>query len=128
MANYYAYCRSNYVAVKNPARFRALLEEYDVEVIEDEEERIGFLSNTESGLPMHKEDDTDIDDDARIPKLLKEGEVLVIQVIGWESMRYLVGYSIAINWDGRICSCNIDEIYSRAYANFGNKPSTEATY
>ena len=45
MANYSADCRSNYVRAKHPKRFKELLLEYDVQIIEDDEERIGFISH-----------------------------------------------------------------------------------
>lgn len=132
MANYYADCRSNYVKAKNPKRFKDFLSEYDVDIIEDSEERIGFISNAEEGIPSLVTDDGDyqhtIDEDERLPRLLAEGEVLVIYEIGREKMRYLIGYAVAINWDGRVCHVSLDDIYSRAEANFGNKPSTEASY
>ena len=133
MANYYAECRSNYVKAKNPKRFKEFLSEYDVEIIEDSEERIGFISNAEEGIPQLINDegehtDTYLDNDERLSRHLAEGEVLVIYEIGREKMRYLIGLAVAVNWDGRVCHISLDDIYSRAEANFGNKPSTEASY
>ena len=133
MANYYATCRSNYVRVKNPKRFKDILSEYDLDIIEDDDGRIGFLSRTEDGFPrMLEPDEHDehgyINDDTRIPECLHDDEVLVIMEIGNEKMRYLIGYALAINSDGRQCSVSLDEIYSRAEANFGNKPKTPAEY
>ena len=132
MADYIADCRSNYVRAKNPKRFKELLMEYDVQIIEDDEERIGFISNADFGIPHFVNDEGDythtLDEDERVPKHLAEGEVLVIYEIGREKMRFLVGYAVAINWDGRACHVSLDEIYSRAQANFGNKPSTSAEY
>jgi len=133
MANYYAECRSNYVKAKHPKRFKAFLSEYDVEIIEDSEGRIGFISNAEGGIPeLFDEDgeptDTYLDYDERLPRHLAEGEVLVIYEIGREKMRYLIGHAVAVNWDGRVCHVSLDDIYSRAEANFGNKPKTPAEY
>lgn len=132
MADYIADCRSNYVRAKNPKRFKELLSEYELQVIEDDHGRIGFISNHAEGIPRHMDDEgyTEmwVDDDPRIPKLMAEGEVLVIMEVGRESMRYLKGYAVAINWDGKVCHVSLDEIYSRAQANFGTKPSTQAEY
>lgn len=128
MANYYATCRSNYVRAKNPKRFKELLLEYDVQIIEDDEERIGFISHMDTGMPCHNSTGDHIDHDAeRVGKHLAEGETLVIMEVGAEKMRYLNGYAVAINWDGRVCHTYLDEIYSRASANFGTKP-TKAEY
>ena len=69
-----------------------------------------------------------LDEDERLAKHLAEGEVLVIYEIGREKMRYLVGFALAINWDGRSCHVTLDEVYSRAEANFGNKPLTSVEY
>lgn len=132
MADYIADCRSNYVRAKNPKRFKDFLMEYDVQIIEDDEERIGFISNAQEGIPSLVDDDGEyrctVDEDERLPKFLAEGEVLVIYEIGRESMRYLIGYAVAINWDGKVCHTSLDEIYSRAESNFGNKPKTQAEY
>ena len=132
MAEYYADCRSNYVRAKNPKRFKELLSEYELQIIEDDQGRIGFISQYAEGIPRHMDDEgyTEmwVDDDPRIPKLMAEGEVLVIIEVGRESMRYLRGYATAVNWDGRACHVSLDDIYSVAGANFGNKPSTEAEY
>ena len=128
MANYSADCRSNYVRAKHPKRFKELLLEYDVQIIEDDEERIGFISHEEGGMPLQNSTDATLDEDERLAKHLAEGEVLVIYEIGREKMRYLVGFALAINWDGRSCHVTLDEVYSRAEANFGNKPLTSVEY
>ena len=132
MGNYYADCRSNYVRAKNPKRFKDVLDEYEVQIIEDDDGRIGFISQHEEGVPRHMEDgeytEMWVDDDPRIPKLMAEGEVLVIIEVGAEKMRYLRGYAIAVNWDGRVCHVSLEDIYSMAGANFGTKPATLAEY
>ena len=86
-----------------------------MEIIEDSEERIGFISNAQEGIPQlfdsdGEATDTYLDDDARIPRCLAEGEVLVIMEVGREEMRYLKGYAVAINWDGKVCHVSLDEI------------------
>ena len=131
MADYIADCRSNYVRAKNPKRFKDLLMEYDVQIIESDDERIGFISNDAMGIPHWLDDESHtrtLDEDERVAKHLAEGETLIIYEIGREGMRYLIGYAVAMNWDGRSCHVTLDEIYSRAEANFGNKPKTEAAY
>lgn len=132
MANYIADCRSNYIKTKNPEKFKEFLSEYDVEIIEDIEKRIGFLSNAEEGIPSLISDDGDylhtIDEDSRLPSHLAEGEVLVIYEIGREKMRYLNGFAVAVNWDGRVSYLSLDQIYNQAEAEFGNRPATHAVY
>ena len=133
MGTYIAECRSNYVRAKNPKRLKDVLGEYELQIIEDDDERIGFISQYQEGVPRHIDNDGEysdmyIDDDPRIPKLMAEGEVLVIIEIGQDKMRYLRGYAVAVNWDGRVCHSSLEDIYSMAGANFGTKPATLAEY
>jgi len=132
MADYIADCRSNYIKAKNPEKFKEFLSEYDVQIIEDNEKRIGFLSNDHFGIPSLVSDDGDylgtIDEDKRLPSHLADGEVFVIYEIGREKMRYVKGIAVAINHDGRVIYVDLDEIYGKAEAEFGNKPNTQAEY
>ena len=131
MANYIADCRLNYIKAKNPEKFKEFLSEYDVEIIEDSEKRIGFLSNAEEGIPGLISDGDylhTIDEDSRLPSHLAEGEVLVIYEIGREKMRFLNGFAVAVNWDGRVSHVSLDQIYAQAEAEFGNKPATQVEY
>jgi len=45
---------------------------------------------------------------------LKEGWVAVVREIGFEKMRYLVGYSVAINSRGQSIEVSLDQIYEDA--------------
>lgn len=64
--------------------------------------------------------------------LVTPGEVLVVQKVGAEKLRYLFGYSEAYfkKPDGsvKIVSIILDDIYEKAKEKFGVKSITEATY
>jgi len=42
---------------------------------------------------------------------LETCEIAVIQEVGWEGLRYLTGYSTAIDWLGRVATASIDDIF-----------------
>jgi len=45
---------------------------------------------------------------------LESGEIAVVIEICWEKLRYLTGWSWAVNADGEVVGCDITEIYERA--------------
>ena len=103
MANYNEQTRSNYFRVKDKAAFRAFLDRFDssVKLIEDDHGRVGFLA--EEGIPssyMPDEpghDGDDVDFVSELAAHLADHEVMIVVGTGFEKMRYLVGYAIAIN-------------------------------
>ncbi len=77
----------------------------------------GFLS--EHGLPCYAHDektgeDRDIDFLAELASHLAPGWVAIIQEIGYEKYRYLVGCAFAVNSKGRVRQISIESIYGRA--------------
>lgn len=134
MANWTGTARSNYFRVKDPDAFEAWVEMIGCEVIADMHGRLGFLPGdmSDGGFPSTYDDEEtgetfDIDIEADIVQFLAEGEIAVLQEIGSEGCRYLTGYSVAIAWDGRTTRVHIDDIYSKAGAEFGKRPAN-ATY
>jgi hypothetical protein len=118
MANYEAYARSNYFRVTDSAAFSALCARWSLEAITttvDGEALHGFLC--EDGLPSELEtedDDATFVFDDELAAILAPGSVAVMQEIGFEKMRYLSGFSRAINSAGESVSVSIDDIYDRA--------------
>ena len=56
------------------------------------------------------------------------GEVAILQEVGAEKLRYLVGYAVAVNHRGETLAVSIDEVYGRVRnAGWGEDVST-ATY
>ena len=103
MANYYEQSRSSYFKVKDKAAFQAFLDRFcgAVEMIEDDKGRVGFLA--QEGIPSTcMPDDSgseaeEVDFVSELAGHLADNEVAVVMANGYEKMRYLVGYAIAIN-------------------------------
>ena len=103
MANYYEQARSSYFRVKDKEAFRVFLERFGgaVEMIEDDKGRVGFLA--QEGIPstcMPADDGKEpeeVDFVSELAAYLADNEVAVVMANGYEKMRYLVGYAIAIN-------------------------------
>ena len=120
MANYYEQCRSNYVKVKDKDAFRALLERFGgaVMMIEDDKGRVGFLA--EEGMPSTYMPDNsgaepdDVDFVAELAGHLANHEVMIVMGTGYEKMRYLVGYAIAINNKKERREIDLAQIYELA--------------
>ena len=127
MANYIAYSRSNYFKVKDEGKFRSWIEDYDAEVITDDgndELRFGFISVDDDGvIPRNYDectgDETLITED--ISKYLADGETVIIQEVGYEGMRCLFGYAIAIHSNGEAIELNLHQIHDMAKDKFGGK-------
>ena len=103
MANYYEQSRSNYFKVKDKAAFQAFLDRFGgaVEMIEDDKGRVGFLA--QFGIPStcmladDGKEPEEVDFVSELAAYLADNEVAVVMANGYEKMRYLVGYAIAIN-------------------------------
>ena len=107
MANYYEQSRSNYFKVKDRAAFQAFLERFGeaVELIEDEKDkdRVGFLA--QEGIPSEwvvtdadgMEESVPVDFVSELAGHLADHEVMIVTGTGYEKMRYLVGFAVAIN-------------------------------
>lgn len=125
MANYYSKGRTNHFAVKDPEAFQAevtpLIEEG--EVIREERDGVdGFILLFSEGIPSEiwnpedeeMEEPIQLDWENIIAPHLVDGEVCVIQEIGWERMRYLTGYATAFNNKGERESISLSSIYDQA--------------
>ena len=135
MANYYEQSRSNYFKVKNKAAFRAFLERFGgaVEPIEDDQGRVGFLA--QEGIPAtYMPDDAsseaeEVDFVSELAGHLADHEVMIVMGTGYEKMRYLVGYAIAINNQKKRRAVDLAGIYELARQLTGKpKRITRAEY
>jgi len=125
MANYYATVRSNYFKVKDADKFKSWIDRLGLELFENKDGVFGFGSMDE-GLPTcvlredGEYDDVDVVED--ISEYLAEGEVAIIQEIGSEKLRYLVGYAVAIDWKNEkkwVNLCDIYDIVGEKYGKWG---------
>lgn len=124
MANYYATARSNYFQVKDLDAFRV------------EAERVGvdILSGDGKGLVMVTPNQMDFDDGAWPSEVydeetgdaedfdiaqwvsghLEDGQVAILQEVGAEELRYVCGYSIAVNSNGEKRVVTLGDIWEQA--------------
>jgi len=132
MADYISRARSNYFKVKAFEPFQKWCENLDGGCIleqgdEDPElvtmllERIPLLTFNED-----QEDWEEVDFPSELAKHLQEGSVAVLIEVGSEKFRYLVGFAVAVNSEGRSVSLDLNDIYEKA-AELG-KTITRAEY
>lgn len=120
MANYYAYARSNYFKVKDLPAFGALCRKWNLEKIDDGMGRVGFLVQAEDGLSAGHYYDAatgeivDAGFEQELASHLEPGGIAIVIQVGWEKLRYLTGWSWAVNADGEMTRCDLEEIYERA--------------
>lgn len=121
MADYNPFCRSNYFKVKDPEAFKHFCERCGVELIEKEGDTGGKLHGflSDHGIPCYvhddkTEEDRDIDFLAELAKHLAPTWVAIVQEIGYEKYRYLVGWAFAVNSDGKVRQVSIESIYGKA--------------
>ena len=120
MANYYEQSRSNYVKVKDKEAFRAFMERFGgaVEMIEDDKGRVGFLA--QEGIPStFMPDDSgseaeEVDFVSELAGHLADHEVMIVMGTGYEKMRYLVGYAVAVNNKKERREIDLAQIYALA--------------
>ena len=120
MANYQEVARSSYFRVKDKDAFRAFLDRFGgaVVAVEDDNGRVGFLA--QEGLPSAYMPDTagnegeDVDFVSELAGHLADHEVMIVMGTGYENMRYLVGYAIAINNKKERREIDLAQIYELA--------------
>lgn len=134
MANYYGFGRSNYFKVKDIEDFKRLLANSECTPIWkgskklseiDTSDLVGFLCTSEDGQPTA---DEDVDFFNQLSTILDQNYVVIFQSIGNEKLRYLNGYSIAIDARGNQLHISLDDIYGKAQSHFDNETITEAIY
>jgi len=127
MADYIPFVRSNYFRVKDPDTFKSWCEGLGLEVIESEDEPglYGFIAD--EGIPDSRldpetgeeEEEEEINFFAELAGHLAEGQVAEVREIGYEKMRYLIGITRAVRWDGEMLEVSLDDIYSVVAAQWG---------
>lgn len=130
MANYNACCRSNYFKVKDKEKFKTFLQQLDLELIQDAEvKQVGFM--TQAGLPSsfydeEKAEDVEINFIDKLSKHLADDEVAIVMEVGYEKMRYLNGYAVAVNSKGEKFEISLGHINNLA-AKLTTKPAADIT-
>lgn len=128
MANYEPFVRSNYFQVLDPTAFRSWCAERGLEVIDDEDPVHGTLYGfiADDGIPNDRLDDetdeyVDIDFYAELAAHLVTGWIATVREIGYEKMRYLTGYTVAVDHAGETITLNLDDIYALAKKQWGEE-------
>jgi hypothetical protein len=124
MADYHAWARTNYFAVKDPDAFRAAMSVFSVEVIttsagDPPATLYGLLSDDESGWPTTLYDEVTGDDDyvdfvGMVAEHLAQDHVAIFMESGHEKLRYVAGFAVAVNSKGETQRVTLDEIYDPA--------------
>ena len=118
MANYYASCRSNYFKVVDVDKFKAAMPA-GIEVDVEDDGTVVILGADPDGAGWPSSiynDETDEFDDFDLEEAiaphLQPDSWCVLQEVGAEKLRYLVGYSVAFTKDleQRFC-VSIGDIY-----------------
>ena len=134
MTNYISAFRSNKFKVKDKEAFNAwmggFIGEDNMEVWDESDGTVGF--GWYDHMPLQRYDEAkDENEDANfmeeLSKHLAEGEVAVVQEIGNEKLRYLIGYSEAVTWTGERHTVSIDDIFTWAKEK-GGQNVTDCTY
>ncbi len=121
MANYYGNGRSNYVKVKDKENFKEMCSLYGLLYWENGD-LVGCGANDDGGEPNTELYDretgnaTELPDfiSQAVPELLEEGQVFIWMHNGAEKLRYLVGYTIAVNSKGEYQKIDLGDIYDKA--------------
>lgn len=118
------FARSNYFEVKDPRAFEEFCGKWDLELIRGGEDGgelplYGFICRDDSGIPNSYSDAESgdwIEGDfmAELSGHLSDGWVALVREVGYEKMRYLVGYTLAINSKGERQSVDLNSIYESA--------------
>lgn len=139
MANYIAYFRSSYFKVKDVDQFKKFCDDYGLEFITDEDKEhgtlYGFLQGdmSEGGIPnwIYDEDldeTVDVDFAQELAQHLAEGWAAEVREIGYEKMRYLIGFTMIVAWDGSVQTLSLDDIHSHANDWINNVKLTTCEY
>ena len=132
MADYIAQARSNYFKVKNEEQFRKFCQEHGLELITQAPAKkkdptlFGFMIS--ESIPAGRTDDKgewiETDFIQELAKQLAPDAVAVVMEVGSEKMRYLNGYTCAVNSTGKTVELNLNQIYQQAKRRFGAMPTT----
>jgi hypothetical protein len=121
MANYYATARSNYFRIKDKAAFMdwCVTRHLDWWEKASEPGLYALSPYSESGWPTYdyneeNDDETEVDLAAELATHLAPSEVAVLMEVGNEKLRYVTGYAVAVNAQGKTVRVHLDDIYDRA--------------
>jgi len=140
MDNYISVWRSNYFHVKDRTAFQNFINTFDHRVdlaMENAGNPTSAIAlfqsdSSETGIPTERINPTTGDTEhcdfvQELAAHLCDGDVAILQEVGYDSRRYLVGDAIAVRSDGQTLTVSINDIYDRVQSRW-NLPSTRAEF
>lgn len=125
MADAYFLSRSNYFRVKSPAKFRKFAKTYGLDLWQEDGTfgigpiRPGHGPSTDGYFPSHHPvTNREINFPKQLSRHLKEGEIAILMIIGWEKLCWVTGWAIAINSNGDCIRTQLEDIYKKAGEEF----------
>jgi hypothetical protein len=137
MANYTGYARSNYFRVRDETAFLIWVETLSGVVarreVDDPEHFTLLVEDGDDGRwPVCRysepEGEEEVDLHEELAGHLAEGEVAVLEEVGVEKLRYLVGYAVAVNHRGEKLAVSLDDIYEKVRAAGWDPDVSTATF
>lgn len=129
MANFVTYARTNYVTIKDPETFKKEMEFWNIEVVPDCDNTPNFVcllptTGSENGFDIVRFDEKTGDNktfsfEEHVVPHMEQGQVLVVQSIGYEKLRYLTGQAVAFTHDKPPVRIDISDIYEKAADKLG---------
>ena len=125
MATYEELVRSNYFAVKDPEAWETFCERWGVSPIKDAQGRHGLMGGEMNSCIIDDEgnEDEKADFDSELEDQLADGEVCVIQGVGNEKLRFLIGYAKAISPGRDMIYLDLGRIYDLVEEQWQVKPT-----
>lgn len=132
MADYFPMVRTSYFKPKDAQTFSSFCKRLGLEKIEDTqdgEKLVGFLISDGMGIPdcaylEEPEECEDLGIEAFFDELAEQlapGWIVEVREIGYEKLRYFVGVTTIVRWDGEIYSLSLDEIEERVRKEWGQE-------
>lgn len=133
MANYYGVGRTNAFTVKDIDAFRTAMDSFDLSIRASDQaapNRVCLFSEAEGGGWERYDEDEDafVNVVDMIAEHLADGECAIFQHVGFEKLRYLTGYAVAVHSTGEHIEVDIDSIYKLARDRFGLTEVSTAQY
>lgn len=134
MADYFAVARSNYFKVKDLRAFTSEAADYGINVSlstkRGEEGLVMIHPDNDGGWPSflldpETGDEYELDVAEWVGSHLESGHVAILQEVGFEKLRYVSGFGVAINSHGQKVVHHLDDIINqaRALGEFITEPS-----
>lgn len=127
MATMQGIARTNYFRVKNGAAFRASMDRFDVQIVEepiDGEQHFAVFDTINGGIwPIDVEGMGQKLIPVSFPHLISEhllaGQIAILMGISYEGTRSMQGHALAIDATGSIVKVELDDIYEKVRLDWG---------